>query len=202
MPDWDADRHPALAGYLAGLPAGIDSHPQCFAKSSLLRAVIDETGGPRRLEGIPSVLARHIDEPEPPNAWIPEVIYVAAHFALKDVLGIDDDEMLGVTFRANKKLTESRMYRALAMVASPELLLKGAQVGWRVLHRGVSLRVHVVDRSAEISVRHPIGLWTELAHRSAALGFSAVITAARGRDPVVEVTESREDGARFALGWR
>lgn len=202
MPDWDADRHPGLAAYLAGLPSGIDSHPQCLAKSSLLRAVIDEVGGPRRIQGIPAELARHIAEPEPPNAWIPEVIYVAAHFALQGESGIGDDEMLALTFRANKKLTESRMYRALAMVASPELLLRGAQVGWKVLHRGVSLRVHASERHAEITVRHPVGLWTELAHRSAALGFSAVITAARGRDPSVEVTESRKDGARFALRWR
>ena len=141
-------------------------------------------------------------DPEPPDAWTREVVYVAAHYPLRDAMGISEDEMLQVTYRANRKLTESRMYRALATVASPQLLLKGAQVGWRILHRGVTLRVNAVSRRGELVVRHPPGLWTNTAHRSAALGFRAVVEAAHGKEPSVEVLESRPDGARFELLWR
>jgi hypothetical protein len=200
--DCDAERFPQLASYLGTLPSGIDSYPQCLAKSSLLRAVIDELGGSRELEGTPLELARQIAEPEPPNAWIREVVYVAAHYALRDALEIDEEEMLQVTYRANRKLTESRMYRALATVASPQLLLKGAQLGWKLLHRGVSLRVSTVSHRAEVVVRHPPGLWPKTAHRSAALGFRAVVEAAHGREPSARVLESRADGARFELNWR
>lgn len=196
-----SERFPTLTEYLGGLPEGIESYPQCVAKASLLRAVLDELGGPRSESGLPDALARELAEPSPPSAWIPEVIYVAAHYALQDLTGTSDDEMLEITYRANRKLTESTMYRALAKVATPRILLKGAQVGWKLIHRGVVLRVHSRAGRSEVIVRHPPKLWPATAHRSAALGFRAVIEAAHGKNPQAEVAESRDDGARFELSW-
>ncbi len=197
----DPASFPTLATYLVSLPNGIDSYPQCLAKASLLRAVVDELGGPRKLDGIPPPLARELAKPSPPNAWIREVTYVAAHFALLDALGLSEPEMLEATYRANRKLTESRMYRALAQLASPNLLLRGAEISWRLIHRGVSLRMHPGSQKMEIFVRHPSGLWTAVAHQSAALGFRAVVEASNGDNADAQVVESRLDGARFEVTW-
>lgn len=199
--DAPPERYPELAAYLARLPVGIASHPHCRAKCSLLRGLLDECEPVRRLEDAPPELERLLLSPPPPSAWVPEVLYVAAHFALLDVEGVSVEEMLQRTYRANKKLTESRMYRALARVASPSILLRGAGMSWGLIHQGVKLGVDVERRGAQITLSHPAHLYPRLAHRSAALGFLAVLEAANAESPSAEVVKSGPDGAIVRATW-
>lgn len=191
-----------VARYLERLPEGLESYPRHLVKSSLLRGMLAECPSGGDLELLPPALAQIVAEPPPPSAWIPEVCFVAAHFAMQDLHAIDADDMLERTYRANAKLTGSRMYRALARVASPGLLLRGAATSWGLIHRGVSLRVSARDGEAELTLRHPPHLYPELAHRSAALGFRAVVEAANGKGVTAEVSSSGPESASVRVRWR
>lgn len=151
--------------------------------------------------GLPSALRQVIAAPPPPSAWIPEAHLVAAHFAIMDMHGLDVEDMLERTYRANRKLTESRMYRALAKVASPTIILKGARMSWGFIHKGVQLRADFGERSARITLRHPPHLYPRLAHRSAALGFRAVLEACHGENPSAVLVSSSPEEARVELEW-
>jgi hypothetical protein len=191
-----------LARYLAALPNGLDSYPKCVAKASLLRGVLEVWGGAHRMKGLDEPLASIIRDPPPPTAWLPEVIYVAAHYAIADFDQLEDDAVLELTYRANRRLTQSRMYAAVAKLASPELLLRGASLSWGLLHKGVPLRVIARSGTAKLTVRHPDNLWTSMGHRSAAGGFRAVVEAAHGKEVVSRVVSSDAGGADFEIRWR
>lgn len=192
----------AVARYLAPLPDGLESHPRHMVKSSLLRGVLAECPTGADLESLPPSLAQLIRDPPPPSAWIPEVAFVAAHFAMLDLYGLSADDVIERTYRANAKLANSPMYRALARVASPGLLLRGAVASWGLIHRGVTLRTAPLDGGATLTLRHPAHLYPELAHLSAALGFRAVVEAANGKEVTSRLVSSSPEEARVEVRWR
>ena len=118
---------PTLDEYLVSLPRGLLSYPGCRAKCSLLRAVLDANSHPVVYEGVPESLRALMQAPPPTNAWISEVHYVAAHTVLLDCSAHDLDSLHELSYRANRSLTESRMYTAITKVASPGLLLRSAE---------------------------------------------------------------------------
>jgi hypothetical protein len=191
----------ALNAYLERLPDGLESYPECRAKASLGRAVLDLRPGQGVPPGTPDQIRNLVLNPPPPNAWISEVYLVAIHFFIQDADGMSDDDLLELTYQANKALTESRMYRALAKVASPAILLKGAAMSWGLIHKGLRLHIEAKKNSALIRLSHPPHLYPPAGHRSAALGFRAVIEAANGQEVQVGIRSSRPDGADFDARW-
>lgn len=189
-----------LTSYLGKLPSGLDSYPECEVKASLLRALLGVCP-PLHGLSLESPLEELILDPPGPNAWIPEAHFVAAHLAIADGLALSSADMLRRTYEANKSLTNSAMYRALASVASPALLLRGAKAGWRLIHRGVHLTLHAETRRARLVLTHPPHLYDTLAHESAAWGFRAVLEAAHGRDIQSDLEQSLPTGASVLLAW-
>ena len=111
MPDVDEERFPGFARYLAALPNGLLSYPAHVAKASLLRGVLDFWGGADRVAGLPEPLLGAMKNPPPPNAWLPEVLYVAGHYAIVDIDGLDSETILQLTYRANRRLPSRRCTR-------------------------------------------------------------------------------------------
>jgi len=78
MPSGD---FPRLAEYVARLPEGLRSFPECRAKASLLRALLEARGErPLTLSAhAPRELVDLVRHPPMPSDWISEVHYVAVH---------------------------------------------------------------------------------------------------------------------------
>lgn len=199
--DGHAERYPSLAEYLERLPLGIDSYPRHLVKSSLLRGLLAECPAGGDVTALPVTLRSVLSNPPPPSAWIPEVHFVACHFAVVDMHQLDPEEMQQRTYRANRKLTESAMYRALATVSSPGVLLRVARMSWGLIHKGITLHADVESNAAVLTLRHPPHLYTSVAHRSAALGFIAVLEASHGKNPHAEVVHSAVDHTQIRASW-
>jgi hypothetical protein len=192
---------PRLAEYVARLPEGLRSFPECRAKASLLRALL-EARGDRPLPGAgPPELLNLLSEPPTPNVWISEVHFVAIHYLLADTDRASEKEVIEMTYRASRSLTESRMYSALAKVASPGIMFRGAVTSWGLIHRGVRLTAKSTSGHASAWLLHPPHLYPRVAHVSAGEGFRAVIEAANGQAVVVTLRESRPDGAEYEARW-
>lgn len=196
-----SERYPILAGYLQRLPSGIDSYPRCQAKCSLLKAVLAECSSGGDTDGLHEELRVLLEDPPPPSTWIPEVHSVAAHFALMDIYGIDDDAMLRITYTSNRKLAESRMYRALAKVSSPGMLVKGASMSWGFIHKGSTLRTETLPEGVMMTLRHPAHVYTNLGHRSVARGFTAALEASNAENPKVDLLLSTHEEAKLRVSW-
>jgi hypothetical protein len=190
-----------LEQYVESLPAGLDSYADCIVKASVLRAAL-ETGGLRGPEsGLPDRLQRLLDAPPPVTEWIPEVLSVAAHLAIIDENGLSDDAVLDWTYRTNRHLAQSRLYRAVASLASPDMALRASRLGWGMLHRGIELSVQRGNGGAQLTVHHPDSVWTRLVHLATATGFRAVLESSRGKDVSVTLSDSQPDQATYDCTW-
>jgi hypothetical protein len=132
-------RHPRLVDYLADLPAGILSYPECQAHAGLLGAVL-------------AAMPRHEVEPRPDpfvaallqpsrSTWIPEVRFHAALLAIADGESMSDAGFLTWVRAGNAAAYRGLVYRALMAMISPAQLLERAASRWDAFHRGSRLSV-------------------------------------------------------------
>ena len=198
----DDQAFPRTAEYLGLLPDGLDSYPECQTKGSVLhaaRAGYSLDAGPDQL---PLRILQVLDDPPPKNAWIPQVLNNAAQFAIADRYFPTDDAYLEWAYRNNVRLVQSPMYKILTRVASPKVFLQGAGVKWRIVHRGQSLDVRILDdQHARAEIRHPPHLHLEIGHRNFATAFEAILKAANATDVTAQVARSFPTGADLELRW-
>jgi hypothetical protein len=196
------DAFPRLANYLAGLPEGLKSYPACLAKGSLLRIALEKVARRGDYSDLPKQISAVLDTPPLPTTWIPEVVSVAAHYAVADGENLSDDDVVAWNARSLDSLGRSAMYRAITLVASPALLVRAAPVSWRILHRGIELTARAAAEHAEIVLTHPPRLWPSLVHEVTAAGFRVAIAAAGGKAARVDITRCTDTGASYAATWR
>ncbi len=195
-------RFPRLERYIDGLPDGLASYPFCKAKATIVRALSEEMAlDPLRLRGAPDELVALVTEPPPATAWVREAVVIGLHLAYADAAGLPNGKMLERIYATSKRMIDSPMYRILARVASPNFLLRGAELSWQLLHRGVTLGVELGDMTATITTKHPSNLWTSLAHEGASVGFRAVVESAGGKNVQCTVRRSEPEAAVFELTW-
>ena len=191
-----------LREYVARLPDGLDSYPECVAKGSIARLALQDFEWRDVYDSLPDPLREGLRHRPLPSAWIPEVHSVALHMAAADAEGLSTEDVMKWSHESNTRLAESPMYRIVAAVASPTALLRTAAVSWRLLHRGVSLSIDAQQRGlTEASIHHPPHLWNELVHQSTAQGLRAAVEAAGGRDVHAEVVSYEPECARYRLKW-
>ncbi len=201
----DASRFPRLARYVEQLPAGLSSYPECLAKASLLRASADALEVEIPGSGLPAVVHELLVDPPVPSSWIPQAHCVAAHVALADMAGlVDDVDLVDWSYRANKALAASTMYRVLVQLASPRALLRLVPISWRTIHRGIVLDVDSTssEKQTLLIIRHPPHVWTREVHQTVAGGFRPPLEASRARDVRVELVVSETEGAEYLVSWR
>lgn len=198
----DAQAFPRTAHYLDLLPDGLESYPECQTKASVLQAAKAGYGLTVEPGQLPAPIIDVLDHPPPKNAWIPQVLNNAAQFAIADRYFPTDAAYLDWAYRNNVRLAQSPMYKVLTRVASPKAFLRGANVKWRIVHRGQSLDIDVLDdHHARAHIRHPPHLHLEIGHRNFATAFEAILKAANAKDVSARVERSSPTGADLDLRW-
>ncbi|MEM6293543.1 MAG: hypothetical protein AAGA54_19880 [Myxococcota bacterium] len=147
-----------LRAYLAQLPAGLDSFPECQAKASVHRRVLAYSKAP--LLGLPEPLQTLVDDPPPANTWIPQCQALALIVAAVEAQQVDGPAENAWIQAAAGHVFNSPMYRILMWAATPRLLFKGAHLRWSAFFRGSTLSATVDGSSAEIVLDCPHQLFT------------------------------------------
>ena len=150
---------PRLHRYVAQLADGLDSYPECRAKASVHRGVIELSA--RQLEGLPPVLQALVDDPPPANTWIPQCQTLALVLAAIELQENDEQHEHAWTQRAAAHVFDSPMYRILMWASTPRLLFKGANLRWSAFFKGSSLEAVLGDRTAEIILSCPATLFSQ-----------------------------------------
>jgi hypothetical protein len=73
-----------MRSYLERLPLGVDSHPECEVKASVLRDVLATRSLGDVLDALPVPVRELVTDPPPINAWIREVHALVAMLAIRD----------------------------------------------------------------------------------------------------------------------
>lgn len=187
-------RYPHTAAYLAQLPRGLESNPECRVKGSLLREVLEGTN-PQDLLELPEPVRALALAPPPLSAWVPEVPVNVLLLYWSDRLQRESggpDAMLERAYQATYRLLSAPLYKVLFVLLSPERLLVGMERRWSALRQGTSLEVLAHDRaSAHLRMRFPARHYAARHCEIRAASLRASLCCAGAREASVR-TELRE----------
>jgi len=197
----DPVRFPTLAAYLAQLPEGLQSHPECQAKGSQIRTAVEGHDLGDAAAELPEPIRELFVAPPPPTAWVPMVYSDAVFHAVCDRFYPTEAQMLAWCRERTLDLVRGPMYRRLVAVAGPKTFFRIADRVFFLFERGSELSIELGDREARIDVTHPPFLHTRLNHLGNTAVIEAVIEMTGGREPTCELVESRSTGLVLRCRW-
>jgi len=200
----DERTFPRLAAYLADLPDGLDSFPECRSKASLHRAFLDEKPLPPLAPGaLPEPVRELIEAPAAVSSWIPTVVHHSVLLVIRELCFTDDESYCRHAFESQRRIFRGPMYRLLLVAMPVDTVLRGIAYRWKAFHQGTQLEVlERGEGEARLELRFPPGLYNELGLKGLASGFRAALDAMKATDAKVEVTEIAAGEAHFRGTWR
>jgi hypothetical protein len=201
----DPARFPLASAYLASLPKGLDSFPQCR-----VRVLVFEPIGkayPALAEGVAAgPVAALLRGAVTSNDWVPEVVGQVANLMLRDACLASDAEYFDWSYRASEVSFDKPLVRNLIRLISPTLLVMGAARRWSTLHDGTQLETTPVVAAGERwqtigRLRFPAGLFPPLFLQGLTAAFSAAMALARGRSIEVALRDQTATSADYVVTW-
>jgi len=192
-------RYPTLARYLARLPGGVSAHPSCQAKGSVLRMYLDAYPLDSSLPDAPEELLSL--GTTSPGAWVPEVHNCAVSALIRDVYFTRDDEFYVWMKKAAAALFRKPLYRLLMLVASPNLVIAGADKRFTQFHRGTTLTLEQNGQSADVRMEYPPYLYDTFVLRQFSCAFEAAAEAAGATNCRSEWEETGRERAVVRMTW-
>jgi hypothetical protein len=187
----DPVRLPHAAAYLAALPQGLGSFPDCRVREVTVEpyarafgALADEPGLPAPVADLFAGIGR--------GPTYPEVVFQLAHLVVRDRVFEDDAPFYEWIFNANVLLFDRPILRNLMRLVSPTLIVLGATRRWAAFHDGSELtadRVVVAGERAQTAshLKYPAGLFSRVFLRGLEGVFMAALLASRAREPQVKL---------------
>jgi hypothetical protein len=201
VPVLDAARFPSLSAYVASLPAGLASYPECATKGALVRSIVDEidlTDVP-----LPAELATMVRERPLLTAWVPAVHADAMFHVYCDLHAPTDREMLEWTYERSSRVGRSQAYRHLLAVAGPRMLLRTSVRMHGLFQRGTDIELASLGETrAELVLSHPPHLHSRLNQLSNVALLRAVVDVTGGKETVCEMIAHDARSARYVVRWR
>lgn len=196
----DAARFPIASQYLAALPNGEASHPQCMVKGSVLRSLVETSPVPFPVKELPASLATLLESPPLPNEWVSEVRFNTLMLAHEELM--PTSVFREWVYSRNRRLFNSSLYRILFLVVSPERLLSQMSSRWSAFRKGTELTI--VDRTSKhflVDVSYPSFLYEQRVLANVCVAVTAALDAAGAHHPRVTVADIGETKARFDIRW-
>lgn len=190
---------PRLRAYLEGLPDGLGSYPECRAKASLYRSVIEAS--PLDAAQVPEGLRDLLRRPRPVTDWIPEVHSHAILIAQCDQRFVDLPGFAKHCYDVQRALWASKIYAFMMRFVSPVRLLASTSQRWGQFHRGSELvSTRVGEDSAELRLIAPPRVYDEITMIGLTEGIRALLDC--GSTPSeLTLLERDATGGRWSVRW-
>ncbi|MFO0554604.1 MAG: hypothetical protein U0271_39875 [Polyangiaceae bacterium] len=193
----------AVEQYLGRLPGGLDAHPECQMKGSVLRAFA--TGLPRPLVAdgnLPEPVRELIATPSLPTAWIPEV-HATALIVFASAACFDDAQsFLEHAHRTNYALLDSLAYRVLFRLIGATRLAAQAAARWSVFHKGTSIDIlSREDGAVRFRLKAPAHHVPRVLAQAYATAFRAALEISGQRDVTFDTVQSDACSTEFRGRW-
>ncbi len=151
----DKTRYPLLAEYIDGLPAGLDSYPECESKASLANSAVEGHDLAEFQDGLPAPVRDLINDPQPAGVWVPAVLCDAVFFAVCDRHYTTEEAVRRWTYDRSMAMAENPLYRALLRVPGPKILMKAGARAHKLFQRGTDFDIDIGSGRAEITLSFP-----------------------------------------------
>jgi hypothetical protein len=194
---------PHVEAYLAGLPLGLASYPDCSLKVAAVSGLVSLVRDREALAAALTPPIRDLVTAPPPNAaWVPEVHGNVVYLAARDVCCANDEAFVLLLKQMNRALLSSAVYRILFSVVSPRALINNAQGRWESFHRGIALEARAPSaNSATVTLRFPSHLLPELMAKALAATYEVVVELAGGKNPHFTLEQYTSTLATFSGRW-
>ena len=196
------DPLPRVTSYLARLPAGAASYPECKSKALLVRRALEERPLERDVVAmLPRPIADTVLCPPLESEWVPEVHLMVVLLAIADANGLDEAAHLEWMREMNTR-TLGTLFRFLFRFISPEALAKRVPERWGVFHLGSTLIAEDVrDDGCTVWLKFPPHLFHGLVLRHYAPVLEVALRIAAPGSRVVLVDETPNQGL-FQAYWQ
>lgn len=199
----DAARFPSLFAYLAALPAGLDSYPECRTKGAIVRSAIDDSDLSSVVDAIPAPIAALLRERPPLTAWVPAVHADSIFHLHCDLHARTERAMLEWTYTRSTRASSQKTYRHLLAVAGPRFFLRAGGQLHGLFQQGTELEIpELAGERAVLVLAHPPHLHSRLNQLSNVALIRALIDLTGGKETQVEMVEPGPTGARYVATWR
>ncbi|MEM6956036.1 MAG: hypothetical protein AAF645_10120 [Myxococcota bacterium] len=199
----DSERFPSLADYIARLPDGLASYPECQSKGSLLLSAVLDQDLDEITEGLPPVLVNVMRAPPPAGVWVSAVLSDAAFHAVCDRVYATDDAMLAWCRERTMMMATNPLYRAFFRVSGPRVLFKMSMHSHRLFQRGTDLEIETLEPNRVVSrMTHPPHLHSRLNQLSNVSLFEAIAELTGGKNVKATMLERGPTEALYECTWQ
>ncbi|HEX8795512.1 MAG TPA: hypothetical protein VF765_31395 [Polyangiaceae bacterium] len=194
---------PNIESYLAALPRGLASYPECVHKGEPLGVWLQRSPLRDVARLVPTAVAPLLDRHRPLPTWVPDVHANVIYMAIRQACFADDAGFLAHARECNRAVLETPTNRLLFWAATPRAILRAASLRWGSLHRGSNIDVRFArDNSAEVVLTFPRFLYPEIVLRGNATGFQAAVENTGARDVEAHLRSMEPTRATFVGRWR
>ena len=200
--DLDRKTFPLLHEYLASLPKGLQSYPQCRTISGFFTCM--QSCQPRVWQDprLPSHLRDLLNHKPAAGSFMPTVLSSCQSIVWRDLMGIGEVDYLEEAHRIMWEVLSGPLYRASLNFLSPHIVLLNAGKRWNLFVEGTELRSLGGTKSRHIlSLKAPAGLYPGIWCTFFANNFAETLRRVHARQP--EVSARRKDATEilFELSW-
>lgn len=198
----DSELYPRLAEYVRRLPQGLASYPECKAKGTLVTSALEEHDTSALGPGLPEAVVQVLRSPPLAGVWVHGTLSDAVFYTIADAFYGSDEAVMAWTRDRTRRTADSKVYRAIARVARPALLLRMAAAAHALFQRGTDLIVEPTDDGATVRLTHPPYLHGGLNHLSNVAMFEVLLELAGAQEIRVDLTISAATHAVYGATWR
>ncbi len=194
--------YPRVDAYLAALPAGIESYPECRVKSETLRDLLERLILADVQQSPIDLATLACNE----TVWLPEVQANTLLLLGRDTIFASDAAFMAWSRENMLRLWSRPTYRLLMYLAPPEEAALGAAKRWSTFHTGSWLAASPMARRGG---RHTITLTLTVpprlfdAYLLDYLGvvYETVLDSTRANDGKMQVRPLTDTKAEFLASW-
>jgi hypothetical protein len=192
---------PHTAAYVAGLPKGLDSYPHCRVRSAVSREILEEFPHLLNHPGVDPGVRKRLRDAMDQGEWMLDSQGMATRLLVRDIVFTTDRDYHRWFFDISGRLFAKPFYRFLMYVVSPTLVVLGATKRWAAFREGSLMTANVDRNQGKVELAFPVGLYPEVALKGFGETILAALTAARARDPKVELVEVTPTRGQWRIGW-
>ncbi len=197
----DASRLPQLAEYVARLPQGLASYPECRSRGTLVLSALEGHALEPWRDAMPAAVWAMIEQPPLPGAWVPAALSDAVFFAVVDTHYPTDAAVVQWTRERTLRTARSRMYRALTRISGPAMVLRMSAAVHGMFQKGTELDASRMDDGMALRLRHPAHLHGGANHLANVGMFEVLLEIATARPSRVAMVESEPESALYHARW-
>ncbi len=195
--------HDAMHEYLASLPAGIDSYPECRMKGAVVRSLLDTLTGYAPPTSLPRAIVELFEHPPAPSGWVPEVpVHALMTITAHDHHG-GELAYLEHALHGNRALLDSLAFRILFRFVSPKKVLIQATERWQLFHAGTQIEVETTRdrRGGVLLMRTPPQHCPLLVAKGYAMAIRAAVEAAGGKTVDIDAEARSPTLIAYDVRW-